>query len=541
MNPALDRAAHGALEWYAAFHPETATWMGLHDYDRQVTDVAADSIAAESRMGHALLRAMNAVPSPCTTREELETLALQRWLQGRLFEIDSWQPWKRNPGTVPETLVYGLYLLIARSFAPLSVRRRSVRSRLTDHPVALDTAWAECSQMSRPAAQIALSQMSGSIRFLTDTLPTALELGTEPDARLEDALQKAVDAYQRYAHQLESRLTDLPEEGWRLGAQLFRDALIATEGVSASIDELRHLADSEIERLQVIMNEALSEIDATAPSAQIFAEMVRQHPAADELIQATKSMLSGLVQFIRDADLMSLPDDLYCDVIETPEFMRDLAFATMDPPGPFETGAHEAFYSVTLPPPDAAADMVEGHMRMFNVYNLAMISVHEAFPGHYVQFDAIRRSGSLILKMCESYANIEGWAHYTEEMMVDAGYGNGDPRYRAAMAHEALVRACRMKAALEMHTGDMTVESAIRLFAESAHQETENARVEALRGVVDPLYGNYTLGKLMLMRLRERMRANHQWTDKRFHDEFLQSGAPAIPVLEAVWDAPKAG
>ncbi len=538
MNPALDRVAHGALEWYAAFHPETATWMGLHDYDRQVVDVAEASIAAESRMGRALLRAAGSLPAAETPGDVLETLTLQRWLEGRLFELDEWQPWKRNPGVVPETLVYGLYLLIARSFAPMAVRRLAVRSRLTDQPVALDAAWSECRQMSRPAAQIALSQMAGSIRFLKETLPKALDLESQPDARLDAALEKAVDAYETYARRLETILPTLPEEGWRLGEDLLGRALNATEAVTASIDELRQQADAELDRLQRIMDEALYQIDPTAPAEQILAEMVRQHPSADELIVTTSGMLTGLLDFIRDADLMTLPEDLHCDVIETPEFMRDLAFATMDPPGPFETAAHEAFYSVTLPPLDASEEAVEAHMRMFNIYNLAMISVHEAYPGHYVQFDAIRRNGSLIQKLCESYANIEGWAHYAEEMMVEAGYGADDPRYRVAMAHEALLRACRMKAAIEMHAGDMSIESATRLFASVAHQETENARVEALRGVVDPLYGNYTLGKLMLRALRDRMRTEHHWSLKRFHDQFLRSGAPVIPVLEAAWTIP---
>jgi uncharacterized protein (DUF885 family) len=238
------------------------------------------------------------------------------------------------------------------------------------------------------------------------------------------------------------------------------------------------------------------------------------------------------------------------EVTETPQYLRATSFASMDTPGPFETKATEAYYYVTPPEKNWSAQQKEEWLTSFNYYTTDIVSIHEVYPGHYVQFLHLNASSATKLeKIFGSYAFIEGWAHYAEQMMVDEGFGANGPggsaqsngsvqaaKYRLAQIDEALLRACRFCVSIKMHCKKMSVDEATRFFRDNCYYEEKPARQEAMRGTFDPEYLYYTLGKLEILKLREdyRKQQGTKFTLRKFHDEILRHGAPPVRLLREV-------
>ena len=244
-----------------------------------------------------------------------------------------------------------------------------------------------------------------------------------------------------------------------------------------------------------------------------------------------------------------MPSEVRVQVKETPQFLRATSFASMDTPGPFEKKATEAYYYVTPVEPDWSPQQKEEWLTAFNYYTTDIVSIHEAYPGHYVQFLCLNASpADKLEKVFTSYAFTEGWAHYAEQMMVDEGFGaSGSPKptqeqlvraakYRLAQTDEALLRVCRLCASIKLHCQGMTVDEATKFFVDNCYYEEKPARQEAIRGTFDPEYLYYTLGKLEILKLREdyRKQTGKNFSLEKFHDEMLRHGAPPIRLLREV-------
>jgi len=251
-------------------------------------------------------------------------------------------------------------------------------------------------------------------------------------------------------------------------------------------------------------------------------------------------------QFVVDHHIVHLPSPVRAKVMETPQYLRATSFASMDTPGPFETKATEAYYYVTPPEPDWPAAQKEEWLTALNFYTTDIVSIHEAYPGHYVQFLCLNASDATkIEKMFGSYAFIEGWAHYGEQMMVDEGFGaaaSPSPsrdeqvraaKYRLAQTDEALLRVCRLCVSIRMHCQGMNVDEATRFFQDNCYYEQKPAHQEAVRGTFDPEYLYYTLGKLEIFKLREdyKKQEGSNFSLEKFHDELLRHGAPSLRLL----------
>jgi uncharacterized protein (DUF885 family) len=220
-------------------------------------------------------------------------------------------------------------------------------------------------------------------------------------------------------------------------------------------------------------------------------------------------------------------------VEETPPFARALSTASMDTPGPYENKATEAYFNVTLPDPSWTAQKTEQWMEVFNRAGIISIADHEAYPGHYTQFLWVKQAPSKVRKLIGCGSNAEGWAHYDEQMMLDEGYGNGDPKLRLAQVHEALLRNARYIVGIQMHTGNMTLEQGTDFFIKEAHQTPAVAEREAKRGTSDPTYLVYTLGKLEILKLRAdyKQKMGDKFSLEQFHNEFMQQGYPPIKII----------
>jgi uncharacterized protein (DUF885 family) len=269
--------------------------------------------------------------------------------------------------------------------------------------------------------------------------------------------------------------------------------------------------------------------------------MGASHPPADSLVAAAAGTLGALRAFLVEKEIVTLPTSETCAVVPMPPF--HWGFAAMNSPGSFESLATDAYYYVRTPDPSWTPEKQEEHLQVFSTWGLGILSIHEAYPGHFVQGEVARRTPSPIRRFVSDYAYVEGWAHYSEQMLIDEGFGGGDPRYRMAQLRDALRRLCRFVAAIGIHTGEMSIDEAARLFEEKAFLEPFPARLEAERGAFDPGYLNYTLGKMAILKLRNDWKEQkpERYSLKEFHDRFLSAGPIPIPIVREEMLGPHAG
>jgi hypothetical protein len=296
----------------------------------------------------------------------------------------------------------------------------------------------------------------------------------------------------------------------------------------------------EVGRANLAANQRdLEEICAKARPGVAVKEVMRElgqhHPTPESMVPDTENMLEEIRQFLIDHKIVSVPSEVRCLVKETPPFMR-FAFAFMDAPGPFEQVAKEAYYYVTPVEPNWTDQEKEEWLTKFDYYTLQDVSVHEAYPGHYLHFLHTKLVPSRFRQMTWAYSFVEGWAHYTEQMMLEEKFGGDDYRFKLGQLAEALLRNSRYVASILMHTQGMSVDEATRFIMENAYMEETPARSEAVRGTFDPGYLNYTLGKLLLLKLREDYKAEQgqNFSLQDFHDKVLAYGAPPVPLLRSM-------
>ncbi|MGE0597006.1 MAG: DUF885 domain-containing protein, partial [Hyphomonadaceae bacterium] len=346
-------------------------------------------------------------------------------------------------------------------------------------------------------------------------------------AELDRASQAAADAMSGLAQWVESQRPNATQD-FILGADLFAQMLRDTEMVDVPLAEMERIGREDLAANQAALRDACARYAPGAPLPDCMSRANAQKPEGGAVAGA-RAQLAGLRQFLVENDLVSIPGTEEALVEEAPPFARQ-NFAYIDIPGPYETNLPSVYY---IAPPDPSwpaqvqADFVPGETE------LLFVSVHEVWPGHFLNFLHANRSPLQFGRTFVGYAYAEGWAHYTEEMMWDAGLGAGDARTHIGQISNALRRDCRYLSAILMHTGRMSVEQSRQMFVNECYQDEGNARQQAARGAYDPAYLNYTMGKLLIRRLREDWTATRggraAWRD--FHDRFLSYGGPPIPLV----------
>jgi uncharacterized protein (DUF885 family) len=286
---------------------------------------------------------------------------------------------------------------------------------------------------------------------------------------------------------------------------------------------------AELKRLQQAFIETAKQIDPSKTPHEVYESLSSDHPKPDQLLSSVAGVLNSLRD--RSTAVVTIPSEANLLVQETPPFMRATTFASMDSPGPFETRAKEAYYQVTLAEKNWDAKKTEEHMRFYCEKDLINTSVHEAYPGHYVQGLWMKQAPSKARKLLWCGTNSEGWAHYCEEMMTEQG--EADPKLRLVQLHDALLRAARYIVGIRMHTDGMTMDQARQFFVKEGFQEPANADRETKRGTMDPTYLVYTLGKLQILALRDEYKEakGDKYSLKDFHDQFLAQGCAPVPLV----------
>jgi uncharacterized protein (DUF885 family) len=387
----------------------------------------------------------------------------------------------------------------------------------------------------REFTDLALRMTRGSVGFFEGSVATWARAAGAGDAALladfEAANAGAIAAVKDYAQWLEKDLLPRSTGQYAVGEKTFLTKLKLEEMIDLPLPELLARGEANLEKDYQAFVATAKRIDPRLSPAQVMASLEKDHPTAEDLIPAVRRSVEGVRQFLVEKDLVTIPSEVRPRVEETPPYARSGSFASMDTPGPYEARATEAFYYVTPVEPDWDAKHREEHLRLYNKPVVALINIHEVWPGHYLQFLYAPRFPTKVRKLVSVGSNAEGWAHYTEQMMLDQGYGHGDPKLRLAQLSEALLRDCRYVVGIKLHTAGWTVEQGAKLFNEKCFQQPANAYEESRRGAYNPTYLYYTYGKLEIQQLAKDYMAAKGATLKQFHDAFVAQGSLPLPLV----------
>ncbi|HVT91798.1 MAG TPA: DUF885 domain-containing protein [Bryobacteraceae bacterium] len=526
QNSAYDRFFS---DYFFRYSPTQGTSAGLHQYDSQLEDYSRKNVEAQIRDAKRLEKAFAKLP-PSDDRD----LVLGR-LRADVLALRDIRMWEKNPDSYSSGITFSIFTIMSRKFAPEADRMRSVIAREKAIPAALEDAKANLKNPPKIYTEVALEQLPGIIGFFRKDVPAAFP-GVKDSSLLAEfrqANEAAAGALEKYQEFLKNDLLPRSHGDFRLGAANYRKKLLYEEMVDTPLAELLKVGYANLRENQRAMKDAAARIDPTRDPAAVLADLMKDHPAPDELVASVSNTLSGLREFIETRHIVGIPSQVLPTVEETPPFMRALTSASMDTPGPYEKVATEAFFNVTPPEKDWPKERIEEHMQSFGRAELTTLAVHEAYPGHYVQFLWVPRAPSEAKKILGAGTNVEGWAHYCEQMMLDEGFGNGDPKLRLAQIADALLRNARYIVGVEMHTGNMTFDQGVDFFVKEGHTTRELALVETKRGTSDPTYLMYTLGKLEILKLREdyKKKQGAAFTLEGFHNEFLKQGFPPIKIV----------
>lgn len=526
---------HEFIESELRIYPTWATTQGDHRYDAMVDDLSTGGIARRILHATSWKRNFEAfAPSQLSPHNRSDREWLIAQTDGELLSNQEIRQFQSSPAMYLPTSA--IYSLVQRNFAPAEVRMRSVTARET---AALANLVAARNNLAAPrtppvAIAIVLTEMPATIRFFRNDLPAAFaSVADGPDkAAFEKANVRLVAAIEDYARWLRSSLMPRARGDYAIGTSAYHRMLADDDMVDLPLPRLESLGDQELAAVQMQFARTAHEIDPSRSPSEVAAMVNREHPPASQLIPKVRDGLAALRAFVVAHRILRIPTGPEPLVRETPPFMRATTFASIDTPGPFEKSS-EAYFYVTLPGSSWPAKRREQLLEFFSTPLISDISVHEVYPGHYVQFLYNRHNPDLVRSLYYSGANVEGWAFYCEQMMLDQGLHKDKPKYRLAMLQLALLRACRYLVGIRMHTEGMTVAQATTFFENNAYMTPNNARAEALRGTEDPGYLRYQLGKLMILKLRADLRKKEgaAFSLEEFHDKFLTEGGIPIPLI----------
>jgi uncharacterized protein (DUF885 family) len=532
---------------YFHFSPTSATQAGFHEFDEQLEDYSEGSIQRQTVALHSYETKIAAIdPGALDASVAGDREILLNSIRSQLLTLEVIRPWEKNPDTYSSGITNSAFVLMERPFASPDTRLRDVVAREKLMPQVLLDARKNLKNPPHVFTEIAIEQIDGLVDFFHSDVPSAFADAKDPDAKaaFQSSNAAVIQALQSYGAWLKSDLLPRSNGDYKLGADTFARKLSYDEMVDIPLDRLLQIADADLHRNQAEFARIAKLVDPSKSPQDVLAELAAIHPAPDKLLGAFHDTFDSLVTFIRANHIITLPSDIQPTLEETPPFMRATTQASMDPPGPFETHSKKAYFNVTLPEKNWTPEHIAEHMAAFNVGTIVSTSVHEAYPGHFVQFLWQDQFPSKIRKLVGANTNIEGWAHYTEQMMLDQGYAAAPPNatpeqvrearlIRLGQIQDALLRDARFVNSIKLHTGQFTFDQAVDFFVTDGYQSRSVALVETKRGTSDATYLYYTLGKLEIMKLREDLQKKEgaAFNLQQFHDDFMRQGFAPIKVI----------
>ena len=513
--------------------PTQACLDGVHLHDDLLEDLSRPAIDADVRALSGFSRRLNQIDSSLLSPvEQVEHRIVGANIESRMYELEAIRTWDRNPQVYSDALGMSLAGQALFAYSPEAERARRVVSKLRQVPRLVQAARDNIKETPGIFVKVGLEAWRGALKFIESDLPRAFS--TLDDLHilgdLADTSTEAAAAISSYIDYLETDLAPRAKASFRLGRERFEQKLKIEEGITLSADRLLTIALRELHEVQEEFRSVASRIDGGDP-LEVWRKAKDDHPAPGTLVAVAQSHLQELEAFLQRQAIVTVPAGEPVIVAPTPEFFR-WAFATMWTPGPFETKPSRAYYYLTDIDRSWPPDRQNEHLRDFNLPALWSISIHEVYPGHFLQAQHSRQVESKVRRstLLASNAFVEGWAHYCEQMMMEAGFRRGDATLRLGQLAEALIRLARFVVGIRLHCEDLSVEQGMRFFRDEAFLEEATARREAERGTFDPGYIVYSLGKLMMLKLRHDYQEQiaGKFSLRTFHDAVLAQGTAPL-------------
>lgn len=531
-------------DYYFPTNPSTATTDGLHAWDSKLEDYSRAGIDANIKalqQWQARVAATDPKMLGAYVQGDRE-LVLDN-IRSTLLTLQTIRPWQKNPDNYSSGIASSAFTLMERKFASPETRLRALIAREQQMPAALADARKNLDNPPQIYTQIALEQLPGLVSFFQHDVPAAFAEVTDAGLKKQFAASNGtvIKALQDYQAWLKSDLLPRSHGDFRIGAQAYRDKLKYDEMVTLPLAQLIAIDTANMRANQRQFAKVAHELDPGKTPQQVLAELAADHPAPDKLLDTFRGSFGQLIAFIRQQHIITIPSDVRPIVEETPPFMRATTFASMDTPGPYETVAKEAYFNVTLPDPSWSKEHTQEFMAQFSYPVINSVATHEAYPGHYIQFLWMHDLHDRVRKLLGANTNVEGWAHYCEQMMLDEGLAqflyphdrHQQLLLRLGQLQDALLRNARFIVGIKLHTGQMSMTQAVDFFVKEGYQSRAVGEVETKRGTSDPTYLYYTLGKLEILKLRADLQKKDgkDFNLERFHDAFMQQGFAPIAIV----------
>jgi uncharacterized protein (DUF885 family) len=529
------------------FNPSAGTSVGFHQYDPQLEDYSASAMAAQIAFLHAYDKKLSAIsPSALDQNEAADLQILLNNIHSQLLSLEVIRNWQKNPDNYSSGIAGSAFGIMERNYAPADVRLKALTARERKMPQVLLEARKNLKDPPHIFTEIAIEQIDGLVRFFQTDVPSAFTNASDPTIKADFASSNAavIQALKDYSIWLKSDLLPRSNGDYKLGADTFQKKLLYDEMVDIPLPHLLDVAYADMHKNQAEFARIAKEVDPTKTPQQVLAELALIHPAPDQLLNTFHDQFNSLITFIRANHIVTIPSDVQPVLEETPPFMRATTQASMDPPGPYETHSTKAYFNVTLPEKGWSPERVAEHMAAFNVGTITSTAVHEAYPGHYIQFLYIPQLTSKVRKLTGANTNVEGWAHYCEQMMLDEGYAAAPPNatpdqiktarlIRLGQLQDALLRNARFVVSIKLHTGVFSFDQAVDFFVTDGYQSHAIGLMETKRGTSDATYLYYNLGKLQILKLREDLKKKEgsSFSLQQFHDDFLRQGPVPIKII----------
>lgn len=541
------------LEGYFAAHPVTATSIGAHEFDHALDPMSEEAIGAEIERLRAFLTRIESLAARRLDRDDRIDLAiLKDKIEAELLELEEIQGWRHDPLIYTNLVGNGIYLLLARDFASLEDRLESAIARMEQIPRLVDEAKRNLDNPSQVHTETAIKQNRGNIDLIRTDLARASEQAPALQDRVGAASTAAVQALEDFQGFLENDLLPRSQGDFRLGPDLYRKKLACTLQTDLTPEEMLKRAWAEFLRVRREMYEISRELYGEYfPGSrlrdgerdyeehvikQVLGRIADEHPTESNILAFIKETLSDLEAFIEEQDLLALDRSQTLEVVWMPEFSRGVAIAGLESPGPLERHL-QAFYYVMPIPEDWTDEEADSFFREYNNFMTQILTIHEAMPGHYVQIYHANRHPSIVRQVFASGTFVEGWAVYTERMMVEAGYMDHDPRLKLQQLKFYLRTVINAILDAEIHAGQMTEEQAMELMSEGGFQEASEARGKWTRArLTATQLATYFVGLQEVLELRDhyaRMKGD-AFSLKGFHQAVLAHGSPAPKYLEQI-------
>jgi uncharacterized protein (DUF885 family) len=541
------------LDAYFKDSPVSATYIGEHKYDGLLDDFSPEAIQAEQSQLKQFLEKMGAIDTTkLNDTNRVDFKILENEIFSQLLQNEELKSWEKSPVMYNYVVGGAINSLITRDFAPWDERLKNVLSRLKQIPRLLEQAQANLKEPSEINTSRAIRQNKGTINLIKNDLPKVLEEAPDLKDSLIAECQKVVSALEDYQKFLESDLLPRSKGDFRLGKELYEKKLRYTLQSDLSSDEIVKRAEQEFTRVRKRMYDiALPLHNKLFPThkhkesgeqlesvivKEVLDEIAKDHPQKDELLAVCRQIMKDLVDFVKEKNLVDLSGINPLEVDWEPEFSRGVAIAGLDAPGPLDKN-QKSFYRVSPIPYDWTKEQVESYLREYNNYMLVDLSVHEAMPGHYVQLYYANQFPSLVRAIFGNGPFIEGWAVYSERMMVNAGYMGFDPRYELQQLKMYLRAVINAILDAKIHAGNMTKEEAIELMTEGGFQEMSEAEGKWVRALLTSTQlSTYFVGIQEVLDLEKdyREKMGDRFSQKEFNQELLSHGSPPVRFLREI-------